>query len=972
MRSLYTVLFTGLMLSLAACGSDTVAPGDPTPPVDTTLPADPNGILMPGEPAELVGDALVSMRPSPVPASGIVDDILTTRLDAWVDPSATVAELNAALEASDARIVSMRQGIPLITLRIDAVASRTEAQARADAIQARPEFLLVNVAAVARAEPVQLTTPESQSPNADPKVEPSTGMPGHLERLGMSAAWHALPRATALNDKVPVLVMDSFSNLSPLAEIPGMSFPATANGGVSASNHGWHVLGTIGADFEGDVPVGVHPAAGSLLDIAALPIDGLSWAEMLGDLMNHFPATGKFVISTSLGWAIDEAFAAANGGNWPTQKLVEGASLALAWRIGTADHWNRFIHATAAGNELTYGGNMTDARIESPWTIAHFYADPRDMFAAGALSANQQAALDALMNLVQTTYPAAAAAQPNVLTVGSSDANGAQSYFSNNFADLRVEGEDVRSTCVVANADCDGTSQLMSGTSMATPQVAGLAAWLWNLNNGLSSDQVRDRLIRSYTAAPGTGQASANLLTLSADASLSNAPVRRTILDIAGNSPQPGTNGLFDENDVELYLTFFDSFEVQPLQPGVNTPDFSRYDLNGDNVTSSTSKSVMDLDVNGLPELGITNLTVGSTQLQLDESSVSDLDCLCYYAYSPLYDGDEAARDVLLSAKCGGDPGSYIVEIIGMPDRFPIGEAVAISVRAGLNTGSGIEYAAGVEVDLDIDNGEASPDFGVTDDSGFFTTMVTMDSGYNEITIEAGVESETAAGVATVSAVRPDQIEILSRTVYLSAEVFSAYCPDTGVLCPRVIENWQPIEDNGLAPFDDSIMQTGSATMAGMPHSGQASASAQTSLDLSGTDFSGMTCTASVDGEITLSNPNMDILSYQAQADGWVEVEVEFVVWGEAASFSVSGSVEAQYYDIELDGDETMFVCDSSDAPCGSLSGSGSLPAGEYDFDVFIEGGGFIWWHEDCQDCDVVSGTDSGDGNIDVTLSVQH
>ena len=128
-----------------------------------------------------------------------------------------------------------------------------------------------------------------------------------------------------------------------------------------------------------------------------------------------------------------------------------------------------------------------------------------------------------------------------------------------------------------------------------------------------------------------------------------------------------------------------------------------------------------------------------------------------------------------------------------------------------------------------------------------------------------------------------------------------------------------------------------------MQVSGEALTSIVSNLDLgSGTNFFGTTLTGSTDATITLTNPNPDILSYQAEALGWVDVDVEFNVWGDPAPFSLSGSLSAQYYDVELEGDESIMECDSSDNPCSTISTAGELPPGSYDLSMAIDINPFI------------------------------
>jgi thermitase len=111
------------------------------------------------------------------------------------------------------------------------------------------------------------------------------------------------------------------------------------------------------------------------------------------------------------------------------------------------------------------------------------------------------------------TYPAA---YTNCIAVAATDQNDAKAYFSNygaDWVDVAAPGVDILSTiqdtwewCFL----CYGYGYLpgydsLSGTSMATPHVAGLAALVWARGQCTTNSCVRSKIESTADAIPGTG-----------------------------------------------------------------------------------------------------------------------------------------------------------------------------------------------------------------------------------------------------------------------------------------------------------------------------------------------------------------------------------------------------------------------------------------------------------------------------------
>ncbi len=201
----------------------------------------------------------------------------------------------------------------------------------------------------------------------------------------------------------------------------------------------------------------------------------------------------------------------------------------------------------------------------------------------------------------------------------------------------------------------------MSGTSMATPQVAGLAAYLLAIDSSLSPQRIKTILLATKqdvpnalgcsdaTAAPAI-DAYAAVLALD---KTSDTPVRDAILDIAGGSPDLGQNGQFDENDLTYYTEQINTGS-QEIRDGLDKVKYSRADLNGDGYDGGrggyTKKFNLDMDFP--PTYTTLTKTIEDQEVEFDENELTDNDILCYYAYSDLYNGDTDERKRLMASRC--------------------------------------------------------------------------------------------------------------------------------------------------------------------------------------------------------------------------------------------------------------------------------------------------------------------------------
>ena len=242
---------------------------------------------------------------------------------------------------------------------------------------------------------------------------------------------------------------------------------------------------------------------------------------------------------------------------------------------------DRMLHATSAGNDAR------PANRNSRWSAAALRSDLTNQFDLPMPPLRNTLAVE---NLVDTGSPAF---EPGCLAVTS-----------NRSGNIAAVGSDVFSHRFGSLAG-DKT-----GTSMASPQVAGLAMFLWSIEPNLTAPQLRDLMIATAreplsnaaeqcnTDLPSSRRLDAYTAVLSLDQPVAltpqTAPVRHAILD--HNGDEDG----FDEDDLEAF--------GDVSRPDAGNRDWSRADLNGDGFTGGTQEAPMDLDPTGSPPRGAPQL----------------------------------------------------------------------------------------------------------------------------------------------------------------------------------------------------------------------------------------------------------------------------------------------------------------------------------------------------------------------------
>jgi hypothetical protein len=562
--------------------------------------------------------------------------IVRTQLKIVFRSAATVGDVNAVLGAIGATISGSIAGTRALVVRIADPGSLSNLETLIAQLEADPAVWFVRRGIVARTD---------ELPGNIAPVATDLEFVAHQLAVKGHAAWNA---RAAIGSTPSVLVVDHFGAGAPDPYyLPYYSLHPTDFSVVPVpSDHGYHVSGIIAGSFGGDdtlpgLVTGMFPGtialrAGDGLETQQTWLDG----EMLlltrtAEMLSTNP--GHIVINTSLGlgctlpdpYCRNEDETRRGAADWI--EMVRAAGLE-----------GRVLHVSSAGNIEAAGR-------------------------AAAYSSSFNSA--ALLNLLVDELAQPVANLTNTLVIenlrrtdGLSAPFGVLCLSNRSFVggQLSAIGSDVWSF------GAGGHVRFMSGTSMSAPQVAGLAAYLWSVEPALTPQEViriltatsttvpvlTDALCSDWPSPAPSIDAYAAVLGLDKGAALAPggdgnlAKVRLALLDVAKAGGVSGGDGVFDRNDLALLVASLPAVAQ-------SAPDYSRFDLNGDGHTGGETTARFDLDINEPPAWTSVDATVHGVAVRFDETRLTDMDVLCYYAYSSLYPGDTEniqARDTLLTA----------------------------------------------------------------------------------------------------------------------------------------------------------------------------------------------------------------------------------------------------------------------------------------------------------------------------------
>jgi hypothetical protein len=655
-----------------AAGMTTVAAVNPGERTGTIGFLVLGGGLLQGNPNTPAIDAIFDLAPVAASEADIEAGVIMTRLDVRVAADASVGEVNAALMQLDAQIASMSRGYLSMTISIPRQPTLAALQAVAASLASAPG---IDVALLA------ITGDDDELPSTDaPLFDPQ------LLATGFPAAWNA--RSLAVDDlggcrqpRVPVLVSDDF--VRPAPPVRGINFsevgfeheiphflPSPPDDS-SSNAHGYTVTLMLGALFNPEARTGANPFS-QCLDITGVLMRGLSPIQEVDRLVQNFPA-GKFIINLSRSWPKTCRDGSVTVPCQPHHfgtvipDAIRRAEDTLWWKQRSSGRWEDFMVAASAGNVR----DKEPADIYPALGIAAMNSfinaatlpDPFLGFAQNAamwtptdpsfpiLAATPEQAQN-LVNTISFLGLDAVGGAANVLKVGSTTTGRTYSDlvasdFSNVGHDVSAIGEEIQTADLT----------LVRGTSFSSPQVAGLASYLWLLSPQLRAEPAaltrRAIVDNAITTAQASEVIDAYATVLSLDPASSptalSAPIRLAILDVTGD-------GTFDALDLTAYRSVLIDAAGGSVEPAA--ADYSRHDLNGDGFTGGSQRTArFDLDRTGSTQFGASSYAdvtadIEGLEVHFHEAALTDLEILCYYAYSDLYGGDSSSRGLIMQGLC--------------------------------------------------------------------------------------------------------------------------------------------------------------------------------------------------------------------------------------------------------------------------------------------------------------------------------
>jgi subtilisin family serine protease len=811
-----------LLSGLAACGgSDDGAAAPVAEPPPPPPPAPAPGLL-PGDASARALDQLLDGDPPLAREDDIDGDTFLSRLYVVLDPAITVGDFNAAAASIGATAVYGRRGSRFVTLEVPRQSNAAAVGTLADTLELR--------SGISFATADELASIDELPGGPDGPV--SEDRLDHLLATRFPAAWNVAAAAGDCQARpVRMIVFDTYGTV-PADPFPFLALvPSFVPDGFEPPNltdqnrslHGYQVAATATALHDAIAPTGSNPIVECVLveQVNSAQRGRVDSTHLLADRLAGLGE--NVVVNVSLGHS--QKMCKTNvGGVCRREDLAALSDDALRdnvrYRAQSALHWAELgagpdVHEKAllvvsAGNDRDkvlgsrYAGLRSARYNYFPQGVATLprlqdeYRDPDlwlgqpqpgdPVLPSGVLTEGQ---INRLLSDFSQLPPGTDFSAANVLTVGATInapelALLAPTDFSNEAFSVAAVGEHI----LIHDGNDTTPEKRIRGTSFAAPTVTGLAAYLWLLSDELRLRPVADTAALIRATARGNGRVSSVIDAYAAVLALDQPGrplrIRRALLDRNGDER-------FDDSDLVAFQQELGLGQEAPAE--VLTPDYRRGDLNGDGFTSPARSAVFDfgettleasrvtffdLDVSGntlttAPLLTTVDVEIDGVLSTYDENAVSDLEVLCYYAYSDLYTGTAELRSNVLGVeRCVG------LEVdVEFPEVITGSGALLLAARRPDPSGQ-LVPVPDLVVELEVSNGVANPGTGTTSSEGLFSAAVIPDPDAAGVTVTITLRDEPggrALATRIVSARvesddpgngEPGTLEVRSRVINLS------------------------------------------------------------------------------------------------------------------------------------------------------------------------------------------------------------
>jgi hypothetical protein len=743
--------------------------------------------ILAGDPSAPAAPALTNVLSSAVSPADVANGFLLTRVTLAIGASTTIGQLDAAAAAAGATAIAWSaKGSLLLGLEVPRQDDPGALRQLAVELRAQPGIRF----AWPSRQPAALVLPE-KSPGV--AVDPHDL--SQLLATRFPQAWNA--RKAAPDDCLPRVVdvyqWDTFGSSavrpSFLNQIPPSNFiedpdPVAA----TSSGHGYDVASVLAAAFDAEIPTGANPFEDcvSIHQIDALNRDMSDTIQRALRLLAAETAP-RFLLTISLASSLalcgpkgqDECTAdnlPLTSADLLRDALIERAFEAGEWAAGVASLGlgQKMVATAGAGNidlppfgalARSYAG-FRDGRLAGPWAMATQLASVDAILGDPALwkpsdptlpdATLTSADLDLVSEgLLDRGAPGGGIPADNLIIVGSvTNADTidavAESDFDFGHSDVKAVGEGI----VIPDRD---PLAPLKGTSFSTPEIAGLASYLWVLSDALRAQppaataSLIKRSARSNALVSAVADAYAATLALDSPASRS---IRLALLDVNGD-------GNFDHLDLQKW---HDALHLgDPGFGGIPASrDYSRFDLNGDGTTGGIPIGAFDLDLTGSLS-GAATQQIEGYPVDMTKAALTDLQILCFYAYSDLYAQAPANHDDAIAQRSsilGPDNCVGARLVASLPARITSATPFTITATTGGTPGT---PAPNMLLQLTPACATVDPASGRTDANGRFTTTVTPGVGCSTVSVTAKASGDPDAPVLATQVFNGSTGTILSE-----------------------------------------------------------------------------------------------------------------------------------------------------------------------------------------------------------------